>query len=197
MSKKEEVLFADEKAITNEKKVIETGFDLLNQAIREAESLLNAKLSGKQKMEIVENGRTFVQNELRKKYQFPNADDDFNLQALGVNPERLYSFLKSNSVKWKSLAFEIKGNEIVLSEKQPLIERHTYYLETERQKEAMELAQKLADVLNELDEKAFISGNYSNIRQVIDIIDDANQHNAKPMFFVNKEFIGRSLKFRR
>ncbi|HTO36541.1 MAG TPA: hypothetical protein VLZ72_09890 [Flavobacterium sp.] len=194
MNKTKEVLFADEKAITNEKKVIETGFDLLNQAIREAESLLNAKLSGKQKMEIVENGRTFVQNELRKKYQFKNADDDFNLQAMGVNPEPLYGFLKTNAIKWQSVDFEADKDEIKLSEVQPLIERHTYYLETERQKEALEIAQKLADVLNEANEKGFVTGNFSEIRKCISILDDANRHDVKPLFFINKEYIGRSKK---
>lgn len=193
MSKKE-VLFRDEREVEKESQVIKKALELVCQAIEISEDILKEKLTGVQKLEVIKDGRNFVQNELRKKYQFKNADDDFNLQAMGVNPEPLYRFLKSNSIKWQSVDFEVKKDKVVLSEVQPLIERHTYYLETERQKEAMELAQKLADVLNEANEKGFVTGNFSEIRKCISILDDANRHDVKPLFFVNKEYIGRSKK---
>lgn len=193
MSKKE-VLFKDEREVARESQVIEKALELVSQAIEISEDILQEKLTGVQKLEVIKDGRNFVQNELRKRYQFKNADDDFNLKALGVNPEPLYRFLKSNSIKWQSVDFEVKKDTVVLSEIQPLIERHTYYLENDRQKEALEIAQKLADVLNEANEKGFVTGNFSEIRKSISILDDANRHDVKPLFFVNKEYIGRSKK---
>src|SRR5690554_1289695 len=193
MSKKE-ILFRDERESSRESQVIKKALELVSQAIEMSEDILKEKLTGVQKLEVIKDGRNFVQNELRKKYQFKNADDDFNLQAMGVNPEPLYRFLESNSIKWQSVDFEVKKDKVVLSEIQPLIERHTYYLETERQKEALEIAQKLADVLNEANEKGFVTGSFSEIRKSINILDDANRHDVKPLFFVNKEYIGRSKK---
>lgn len=193
MSKKE-VLFRDERESLRESQVIKKALELVSQAIEISEDILQEKLTGVQKLEVIKDGRNFVQNELRKKYQFKNADDDFNLQAMGVNPEPLYRFLKTNAIKWQSVHFEADKDEIKLSEVQPLIERHTYYLETERQKEALEIAQKLADVLNEANEKGFVTGSFSEIRKCISILDDANRHDVKPLFFVNKEYIGRSKK---
>lgn len=193
MSKKE-VLFRDERESLRESQVIKKALELVSQAIEISEDILKEKLTGVQKLEVIKDGRNFVQNELRKKYQFPNADDDFNLQAMGVNPEPLYRFLKTNAIKWQGVHFEADKDEIKLSEVQPLIERHTYYLETERQKEALEIAQKLADVLNEANEKGFVTGSFSEIRKCISILDDANRHDVKPLFFVNKEYIGRSKK---
>lgn len=193
MSKKE-VLFRDERESLRESQVIKKALELVSQAIEISEDILKEKLTGVQKLEVIKDGRSFVQNELRKKYQFKNADDDFNLQAMGVNPEPLYRFLKTNAIKWQGVHFEADKDEIKLSEVQPLIERHTYYLETERQKEALEIAQKLADVLNEANEKGFVTGSFSEIRKCISIIDDANRHDVKPLFFVNKEYIGRSKK---
>lgn len=193
MSKKE-VLFRDERKVEKESQVIKKALELVSQAIEISEDILQKKLTGVQKLEVIKDGRNFVQNELRKKYQFKNADDDFNLQAMGVNPEPLYRFLKSNSIKWQSVDFEVKKDKVVLSEIQPLIERHTYYLENDRQKEALEIAQKLADVLNEANEKGFVTGSFNEIRKCINIIDDANRHDVKPLFFVNKEYIGRSKK---
>lgn len=193
MSKKE-VLFRDEREVARVNQVIKNALELVCQAIEISEDILQEKLTGVQKLEVIKDGRNFVQNELRKKYQFKNADDDFNLQAMGVNPEPLYRFLESNSIKWQSVDFEVKKDKVVLSEIQPLIERHTYYLETERQKEALEIAQKLADILNEANEKGFVTGNFSEIRKCISILDDANRHDVKPLFFVNKEYIGRTKK---
>lgn len=193
MSKKE-VLFRDEREVARVNQVIKKALELASKAIEISEDILQEKLTGVQKLEVIKDGRNFVQNELRKKYQFKNADDDFNLRAMGVNPEPLYRFLKTNAIKWQSVHFETDKDEIKLSEVQPLIERHTYYLETERQREALEIAQKLADVLNEANEKGFVTGNFSEIRKCIGILDDANRHDVKPLFFVNKEYIGRSKK---
>lgn len=193
MSKKE-VLFRDEREVVRVNQVIKKALELASKAIEISEDILQEKLTGVQKLEVIKDGRNFVQNELRKKYQFKNADDDFNLRAMGVNPEPLYRFLKTNAIKWQSVHFEADKDEIKLSEVQPLIEKHTYYLETERQKEALEIAQKLADVLNEANEKGFVTGNFSEIRKCIGILDDANRHDVKPLFFVNKEYIGRSKK---
>lgn len=193
MSKKE-VLFRDEKEVARVNQVIKNALELASKAVEISEDILKEKLTGVQKLEVIKDGRNFVQNELRKKYQFKNADDDFNLQAMGVNPEPLYRFLESNSIKWQSVDFEVKKDTVVLSEIQPLIERHTYYLENDRQKEALEIAQKLADVLNEANEKGFVTDDFSAIRKSINILDDANRHDVKPLFFVNKEYIGRSKK---
>lgn len=193
MSKKE-VLFRDEKEVARVNQVIKNALELASKAIEISEDILQKKLTGVQKLEVIKDGRNFVQNELRKKYQFKNADDDFNLQAMGVNPEPLYRFLNTNAIKWQSVDFEVKKDTVVLSEIQPLIERHTYYLENDRQKEALEIAQKLVDVLNEANEKGFVTDDFSAIRKSINILDDANRHDVKPLFFVNKEYIGRTKK---
>lgn len=190
MSKKE-VLFVNEIQLAKDKKTINNALEIVSKVIEISEDILQEKLTGVQKLEVIKDGRNFVQNELRKKYQFKNADDDFNLQAMGVNPEPLYRFLSSNVTKLKNIHFEVKKNEVVLSKVQPLIERNIFYLTTDKQKDALDVAQKLVDVLNEADEKGLVFHNFPKIKEVIKIVSNTGRFDEKPLFSVNKEYIAR------
>ncbi|TXF75924.1 hypothetical protein [Chryseobacterium sp.] len=128
--------------------------------IREAEKALNefvsnvisviGKLPEEKIKELQSNAICVIQDELKVKYPFPNADDHFNLNALGINPEPLYAMHMSSAVKWQPFKFEFTDGKFIASKEQIQIDACYVYADTPEKKKFFAMVNQMMDSFREM-----------------------------------------------
>ena len=93
------------------------------------------ELSPEKMQEIPKNGIRILWQEVRSRYQFPDASDDFNLKALGINFYPLIEFFDKNYLSWQNFGsnfnhaeFIYKNGKYHLADVQPSIDKHYYFV---------------------------------------------------------------------
>ena len=197
---KPELLWEDKQAIVlSEKEAVKT-LIAINQFLREAKSILGP-LTDEQKMILIQRRVEFVREEITKQFQFPNAAFDFNMQALGkdlTQIEKLDIELRKNH-PISAYEFEINDDgEFILKDDQPIYEKHRYYLDSDKKKVAMELANALIECIEIARDMGIFLEQHSfpMLLAFHKIIKPEDMSDRESKFIVNKEEIAARLDSR-
>jgi len=130
---------------------------VFNSILKQIEQRLGRALSLEEKISISQNRSEGLLMIYRPQYQFPKADDSFNLQALGVNINDLLEDLDKFGGLPEKLAE--KNGEMVLSDEfiNEMMEGSTQYTENENQNKAYALAKKFVKMLDEAKDLGLLS----------------------------------------
>jgi len=153
---KGELIYVDKAAVVQEKKKMKQSEKLLNDFYKQTTETLG-DLSLEQIQKLPTDGTQVIKKELESRYQFPKADDKFNLDALGIDPSAAYAAYKVSN--WKAYNFEFKkGNFISISDhQQPAITKHHHYADTPEKKQAVKLIRDLLELTDKLKEAGLVS----------------------------------------
>jgi hypothetical protein len=157
-----------ERAITD----YQTSVNNANSKIEKAEEFLKRKLTDDEKQTFMKIGFAFVMSELRKDFQFPNATDDFNLQAAGIDVSGIRQDLQAMP-HLTHFDTEIVDGLFVVSQKAKdnALEAATVYTENEKQNKVFEIAKRLEAAFNELEDLELMDKyGRSNIRNITSIM---------------------------
>ena len=149
---KPEFLYVDKQAIEFKENNYKTNLSCLNKLIAESEIVLNRKLTTAEKNKMKNKGAEFVEVEVKKQFQFKNADENFNLEALGINIE---PFRKASSFYLvEGYDADLVEGKFIPSEKQLniLTESSTIYTSNEKQKHALKIANTLIELIKDAED---------------------------------------------
>ncbi len=146
-----ELLYVDQYEIKQVKKQMAVGAKKLNEFYRLVLKTLG-QFSFDDPDEFVSSSLKLFNKELKSRYQFPSADDDFNNKALGINPEPVYSLHANYGDSWRKFTFTFENGSFVPTDDQPLIEQCHYYADTPDRKKILKLARKVLAFHKEMSE---------------------------------------------
>ena len=168
-------LYKNEEAINVTIKQMEQGKEALNLFILSTERVMRTKFNDEEKIELKNNSIEFIKETLKKKYPFKEADEKFNLEAMGMSEiENSYHSYNVNSGKWLSFnyflnengSFELEENEI-----NNTIETFSYYTENQKQNDCLRIAEGLVSLFDEAEELGFLNENEKKyISNVFDML---------------------------
>lgn len=162
------LISTDKEGIANRLKSAHGIAEQLNQRLGNLEEFLGHDLKEKEKLDILKKGRGSFIKLLKKQFKFPNATDEFNLQALGKENEfESVSRTMSNVISlFVAYDFELIDGKVKLSEEGQLaIEKDCKtYTSNEKQNEIFKLATDLCENLNVMHSKSFLD--VSNMYQI-------------------------------
>lgn len=123
----------------------------VNKIFEEVDSLLEIKPTKEKRKRLIEEGYEYVLDELRQNFPFPNANDEFNFSAMGIDPKPLIPLLKGIGLKVSEHNLNLEGNKVALTEKslKDIKEECTYSTRNEEENKKYDFAKKLCDFLNE------------------------------------------------
>lgn len=150
-----ELLWIDEKNLKKEELNLMRATDTLNKFVDLSAQVLGS-LDNSQREMVRKERLDYVKAELRKRFSFPNATDEFNYQSLGVNLSPLENLLKGGT-PWRQYDFDIDENgTFTASEHQRHFEHYYHYADTPRRKDALQLAKRFEELFAEAQEKGFV-----------------------------------------
>jgi len=149
MSKKKNLVFVNENEVKNTKRKIEFAEKLLNQFFENTIEIIG-ELPKEKVQDFPKNAVMIIREELKSRFQFLGADEEFNLRAMGINPEPLYKEFQKNVDSWSKYEFEFIGNEFKAKEIQPEIEKWYCYADTPEKQKVIEIANELLKSFEEL-----------------------------------------------
>ncbi|WP_417237376.1 hypothetical protein [Bizionia paragorgiae] len=188
------LLTKNEQAIADILKQAETGKEKLNKFIQRAEKVCKNNFTDQEKELLRTQGGKFLIEWARAKYKFPEADDKFNQQAIGIDVNGLIAEHAKESKYW--LSYNYKKDEsggYILNGKPEQAKRYYKYIESEKQAKAYKIANQLSDLLNESSELGFV-GNHDLTKLTLfgDILNiTQSSTTAKPKVIPNKDRIAR------
>lgn len=170
------ILKQDLKAIEQAKLAIARNANKLNIFIEMAERELRTSFTTAEKINIREEGIEFINRIVKSRYHFPDASQEFNEKALGLNLKPLRAYYTSNHLLWERYYQEINKDGLFAPtdiENLPEVTRHTKYVENLKQEMALKQAKQLSRVLNKMQENGFITpyGHGAQIENVTDIVE--------------------------
>ncbi len=176
MTTERTLLKQDLKAIEQVKEAIHRNANKLNIFIEMAERELRITFTNAQKQKISDEGIGFINDFVKSKYKFPDADQDFNEKALGLSLKALREYYRSNHLHWERYPQVINKNGAFVPvevDNLPEVTRHTKYVENQKQETALKQAQQLSKVLNKMQENGFVTpyGHGSEIENVTDLVE--------------------------
>ncbi|HUH26657.1 hypothetical protein [Gelidibacter sp.] len=143
---KPQFLFKDDVAMTKEETKVINGAKKLNDFINQIESTLSLTLTNREKEAIQANGLKPIYDDLKTKFPFPNASNEFNLQALGIDLKPLERLYIRSSAMWCDYNYQLNKEGVFEATKEALknaIDRHIYYTTNDNQNLALKLAKEL------------------------------------------------------
>lgn len=140
------------KSIENHKKVIES----VNLMFPRVEKAIGRLMTDDEKLRLDKDRGNFVMSVLRERFPFPNADDEFNMQALGINVRDLLNDLNTLPSIWVDVKLDNGKLEITEATILNIKEAATQYTKNEKQNEALGIAEKIKGALNEALERGYI-----------------------------------------
>jgi len=151
----------DKNAIDRTKKAIQEKVELLNKFVEVSEKTLKTSFTDKEKINLKDNGMTFVNEWITPKFKFPDADREFNLQALGIDLTPIVNYWNANKHRWKSLQMDMDKGKFIIPDidNLPEVTRHYYYAKNEAQEKAFQDATEICKALNKFQDKGFIKHN--------------------------------------
>lgn len=189
-----ELLWVDEKNLKEEKLNVIRATTALNRFMLECETILKVELSPEYKNELKERKMAALMEEVEKKFQFPNATEQFNLESLGIN---LDAVKKLALAAWP-YQYELDETGLFIAdENQSVYEFYYHYANTERKQRALELATSLVEIINEGHEIKVLRGEHvQNIciafNQIIKVVGDSRSPDAR--IEVNKYGITQAVR---
>lgn len=144
-----ELLYIDQKELNKVKKQLDIAAEMLNKFVRMTVRELG-ELDLLQITELPTNGIQIIKEELKGRYQFPKANNQFNLEALGIAPDPLYKFYSDHSALWQQFEFFYVDGEFKANDEQVKIKKCYYYADTPERIRILELARKTIDLFKEL-----------------------------------------------
>jgi len=189
----------DKNGIQRTKDGLQARADLLNKFVEVTERTLKTTFTDTEKSNLKDNGMTFVIEWLTLKFKFPEADREFNLQAIGIDPTPIEKFWNANRNQWKAINVELhNGNFFVLDmDNLPEIKRHFYYAKKESQEKAFKDAIEICKSLNKFYNKGLIVHNkWNDIVLGFEFVRFGTEsgeriHNAEKKFYPNEVAILR------
>lgn len=159
--------------------------DEINEALKAVDEFFDEKPTEEQRMEILEKGEDYVMEKLKAKFPFPNATDQFNFEAMGIDPSNVRKALRQVPTKYKFLNYgKLNGVWVEITDEghEAIKSRYKIEANTDRQKEALEFAQELSALFNKYrwipSKLGFHNANFegrekvSKVLKVIKINDD-------------------------
>lgn len=154
-------LYKNEEGINATIKQMEEGKEALNLFILSTERIMRTKFNNEQKEQLKVNGIGFIKETLKKKYPFKEADEKFNLNAMGMGEiENSYHSYNVNSGKWLSNNFKLNDKgfyEVPKVEIEKVNEMFSYYTENEKQNKSLLIAEGLVSLFDEAEELGFLN----------------------------------------
>lgn len=131
----------------------------LNNLLQETEKLLDRGLTDQEIALLSKNKVSFVLKEVRSKFQFPAADESFNLEALGINI-RPFKEASERTTLAPSYNYVFKDGKFHECEKykKEIKEQFYIYTENERQNKALQLSKELLSIVSELEKMGLSYG---------------------------------------
>lgn len=191
--KKAELIYEDQISLNATKRRIEKGIENLNTFFRMAVSEIG-EFTPDQIKDIPSNGIEMITAELKTRFQFPQASDEFNLQALGIDAKKLFEYYKRHQSTWNGYEIEFKDGQFIASEIQPLLEQFRFYADTPARKKLITLSKRLAKVLNELKETGLYMADLKVSEGVGKVIMNKDGRVFAP-FVLNKKVISETFHF--
>lgn len=151
------LLHTDQKKIEAIKKEAVKSAESLNTLIKECEKVCRTTFDKHQRDQVRDTGMAFIKEYFKPQFQFPNADEKFNLQALGIDLAPLENAMAKSYPIWREYPIEQNENGIFELVGEPKQIQSCYtYTENEKQVRAYELAVKITDLINTAIEEKFI-----------------------------------------
>ena len=134
--------------------------DLLNKFVKLTENTLKTSFNEDERIKLKDQGVGFVKGWLKPKFKFPDADEGFNLQALGLDLSPIQRYWDNNSQKWRTISPEIDNGAFIIPnlDQHPDIKRHYYYAKNEKQEKAYREATEVCEALNRFLDNGLITG---------------------------------------
>lgn len=151
---KKELFFKNESQISTAKRNLQKAVNSVNQFKQMVFDTLG-ELDNNQMNELPTNGINIIWSEVRSRYKFPDADDDFNLKALGYDVRPAIDFYKKHKDTWLNFGWlHDKANLIYkdkayhLAEDQSAINKHFYYIDKPEKKEFLNKVKEYQNLLH-------------------------------------------------
>lgn len=129
---------------------------LLNDFIAKVETECKNSFTDEEKIELKNNAPNFLLNWAKQFFQFPNATEEFNLQALGLDLGTLISEFIANSKHWKHYPYILEGDKFIYDYK-TIEEESKSFTTNEFQNDCVNMANELIDLVERGIEKGIIS----------------------------------------
>lgn len=176
-------LYKNEEGINATIKQMEEGKEALNLFILSTERVMRMKFNNEQKEQLKVNGVEFIKETLKKKYPFKEANEKFNLDAMGMGEiENSYHSYNVNSGKWLYFNFKLNDKgffEVPEEELEKVNEMFSYYTENEKQNKSLRIAEGLVSLFDEAEELGFLN---EQGRKQISSVCDLLSVNVHPVF---------------
>src|SRR5690554_737940 len=152
-------LYNDEKKAESLLNEAEQAKENLNLFISNAERVMRTEFSKAERKILKDDGFNFIKERIKKISPFKNSNEDFNLEAMGMQEVRdIYTSYKLKSSRWNKFNFELNSkNQFILpeKEKEAIKERASVYTSNIKQNEAFDAASRLIEVINPAIEKGY------------------------------------------
>jgi len=109
------------------------------------------------KLKLKENGSEFLTEFFKSKFLIPGATDEFNLKALNVDLPELLTHNKKGQWSPYNLKLNKQGLFELDGDPEQLQNCHTY-VESEKQAEALKLAEDISELLNKACDMGYLKG---------------------------------------
>lgn len=167
-----QLIWIDEQRIADSIKDYQSPVDAWNNFLPTVESKINRKLTENEKLTIMREQSNGILSILRPTFPFPNADDEFNLNALGLRiSDLLYSADRiPGGIDYVQF---VAGKAVVSEDTIDRIKKSChYYTSNERQNEALEIGTQLASMFDKAESLGLVDG-YSKhqINKIISLLD--------------------------
>ncbi len=155
---KPQLLYKDESRIKEILKQSDDTSEKLNQALDVATNFIGGDLNDEDKENILLGGFDKAMEMIRAKYQFPDADDEFNLKSMGKDAEPVELALRSSKSLYRGFEYDTLNGKVILSGngKKNIEEGACTYTKNEAQNAAFDLAKRICKNLNEAMSYGFI-----------------------------------------
>jgi hypothetical protein len=152
------------------------------------------KFNNEQKEQLKVNGIEFIKETLKKKYPFKEADEKFNLDAMGMGEiENSYHSYNVNSGKWLYFDFKLNDKgffEVTEDDFEKASEMFSYYTENEKQNKSLRIAEGLVSLFDEAEELEILN-QYG--RQQISNVCDLLTVNVHPVHGTYRVMVNKNL----
>lgn len=145
------LIYIDDRKVEEENKNIDLAVEYLNSFHKQIEKFLG-ELSADEIKQLPTNAKAVIMDNLRKRYEFPNASDKFNLDALGIDTTKILNLHKRASRHWSKYKFKYNENGYTIDDRQKYLEQYYFYADTETKKSLITKYEKLQELYNELAE---------------------------------------------
>lgn len=131
----------------------------LNDSLEVALDFIGQDLTDNQLKQLLQGGFKFAMELVSKDFQFPKADDAFNLKSMGKDPEPAKLALRSTRAWFSGYIFDVKNKEVFLTDagKEKIIQSACVYTENEKQNEVFALAKRMCKEINDALTRGLVS----------------------------------------